>query len=1108
MLQLTRRRICLCVTAIIAIACLSYIGIENLNQSNTKGKPAQTDVDRARHCFDANGVPYLKIAGVGDYYHPGGIGVYALEYAGLEQYDKNRSVPRDMKKFKACIEWLEENLVEDSNGSWIWEYQFDNTYNDITIKAPWASAFGQALGIEALVAAYKIDGDPKHLEIAEKAASVLFKPVEQGGLLFKKGDDIWFEEIPSPKQNPPHILNGHMRTLMALKNLADATGEKKYYEWFDRGCATLERWLPLYDNGYWLRYDLNPKKSELLFRFNNPYGFKLPNVAVDKIIIRDPATHEEVCLDVGAANDSRGGARIAGNDWGQRGELDGRTVRRLTPVIPATSQEEADGQMHSPGTYFYLKLPSQWKNNLRTDWFELEIIYKDERAGNLTVQLRSIAPGSAFRDMRDGDLLLTGSGKWHNWKVPVRVTDLGWWVGASYAEKHYLYLEELSKYRGSLKPWATVAKGYYNLGQISDLKSYNIVTLEPIKLPQQTPMLPIYSLDKKGVVRQHRATQNSKFSNTGLYDPAGDRGEPVYHYFVIAEQLMLGSDLKGGAYSAPSFNRSEIKRKPALDWLLDSENYVNINGAATYRYVFDNAYNDVYTSDPWQSAFGQAYVVKALTQAIDDRLDKKARLVKHLKKVVNAYNLAIDNGGVVTITKNKKVFAEEVPNATHILNAHLVSATALHQSQKYVEAAFALKQKLLDSLYDYLHCFDTGYWSEYDKNPKKEILFQIDWIWGKTSPAIDEIYLQNPQTETATRIDVGSPGDTSYPNVSGIDWKSTETVDGRTVRHFANGYQLRSQSIKGGTRHNVFFLGALPERSYEDYFDVPPHHLVITYKDESPGEFVIKTQAINEGNSLRFAPLRGGVLKCTGDGKWKRAVFTLRPQDMGWYMGPDYQVFHIQQLRELAKETGSWFFAQYAEKWQYYLDAYQTNKNPIVEMRKATVLDDVAMNGTVVRSSPTYPGFGVENALDGDPFDDYVAGIEGPLPQMFIIQLKHRAAVKEIQLTWESDNNYAIDYLIEAVDAKGNPIRTLAQVAGQSGQVQEIEVSPASECSYLKLTIKKVSGQQRMLLRQIKVLAEKNYGEENETKSTHYSDVRIYSYVMLPGSFADKDCEC
>ena len=499
----------------------------------------QTDIDRAQHLFDADGVPILKISGVGEERHPAWIALYALAYAGVEAYDVKLLGLRDENKFEACIRWLTDNLRRKPNGLWVWEYGFDSTYNDVSIKAPWSSAFAQATGIQALLAAYRLDGRKDHLELAKKAAQSLFVPIREGGFLFESGGDVWFEEIPAPPNNPPHILNGHMRVLLVLRELADTSLEPIYENWFQRGIATLERWLPRFDAGYWLRYDLNPRKRDLLFRFTNPYGFSTYPLAVDRIALRDPVTKQEIALDVGKANsaDAEGEERIAGTHWGQMETLQGRSIRRL--AVPKTDAGNA------ANTYFYLSLPSKWTDNLCDQEYELIIEYFDEHAANLVVQIRSIAPGAEFQDMHDGDLMLSGAGQWRRWSIPLRSSDLGFWVGESYADKHASYLKKLAPFSHRIAQWVKVAEGYRRLAASIDLGTTRIVTPELPPLPKQTPQLPVFSLDSNGVVMKHMPSDKSQFDAKGIWDKTSAIGQPVYSPYIVAIQVLESSSYEG-----------------------------------------------------------------------------------------------------------------------------------------------------------------------------------------------------------------------------------------------------------------------------------------------------------------------------------------------------------------------------------------------------------------------------------------------------------------------------------------------------------------------------------------------------------------------------------
>lgn len=906
-----------------------YLQFGRSGPASTSG---QTDVDRAEHLVDSDGVPYLKIEGIGQQRHPAWIAIYALAYAGEEVYDPRLANLKDDSKFAASIKWLEQNLKPQANGLRVWEYGFDNTYNDISITAPWSSAFAQATGIQAFLAAYKHKHDPKYLELARKAAQSLFIPLKDGGFLFQSGSDIWFEEIPQPANNPGHILNGHMRVLLALKELADATGDPQVQDWLERGTDTLYRWLPRFDTGYWLRYDLNPQKNDLLFRFANPYGFANHPLAIDKITLRDPVSKEEVSVDLGAQGDAEGASRMAGTHWGQVEQLAGRTARRLV----AAEIENKPDEMAAPHSYFYLSLPGQWRNNVRDQWYELIVDYYDDAAANITMQQRSIAPGLTFRDMRDGDLHLTGAKQWRRWIVPVRPSDLGYWVGQSYAEKHAAYLSKIAQWDERFHAWGKTASGYAQLG-LGQNANGKEVKPENLPLPHQTPMLPLYSLGKDGVLRQYISNADSRFGLPGnQYKPNGEPGYPVESPFNIARQLIDGADffpIADTGVPKSGVDRKLVRREPALRWLLNSNHYREVDAASIYTYPFNNTYNDIFSAAPWASAFGQAYVLKALIYASEKGIGKTVALSPAIEKAARAFSVPVQAGGIMAADRNGMSWYEEVPNATHVLNAHLVSVPELTHASRYLKSPEiqSLSDAGISALREHLHQFDTGYWLRYDQNPKKELLFQIDWLSGDKAPLIDEVLLQNPQTGHFVRVDIGTALDGGGGSrISGSEWLADQTIDGKTVRSFSNGYTLRKEPAQGGTRHNAYLNLSLPDRNFGDFFDVPAHRLIIRYKDAAQGQYVIKAQSINEGSHLTFVPLRGGTWSTKGDGKWKEASFIVRPQDMGWYKGPVYQVYEVAQIQRIADLTKDWFFEQYAIRHRYFLKM-QRSSDPIIQ---------------------------------------------------------------------------------------------------------------------------------------------------------------------------------
>lgn len=1028
--------------------------------STTASSSEQTDVDRAQHLIDADGVPFLNISKIGKQRHPAWIALYALAYAGIDVYDERLGGLESDQRFRACIDWLANNLHQNERGQWVWQYHFDSTYNDISIKAPWSSAFAQATGIQALVVAYKRTGDSRYIDLAKKAAQPLFTPLSSGGFLFATGADIWFEEIPEPVENPGHILNGHMRALLALADLHAATNDESIAAWLQRGTDTLYRWLPKFDTGYWLRYDLNPRKKELLFRFANPYGFPSHALAIDKITLRDPVSKGEVSVDVGAETDTAGAVRIAGAHWGQIETVAGRSARRL---VPAALDDKPD-EMGAPHTYFYLSLPGEWQDNLRDQWYELVIEYYDDAESNITIQQRSIAPGYAFRDMRDGDLHLTGGGHWRKWIVPVRSSDLGYWVGKFYAEKHYHYINQLAKLDTRFIPWLLTAKGYLNFTRDADHARASVSPVQ-IKLPVQTPMVPMYSLDINGVVMQHLPDSLTRWKQDGTFDPSGGSGKPVYSPFIVSEQLIHGSSLEGGAYSR--IQRGRIGRKAALNWILHDNNHRLVDNGKIFLYHFDNAYNDVFTKSPWPSAFGQAYIIKSLIYAFRNSIGSQEILYAAIRSSGYAFAIGVENGGVALLDRTGKPWNEEVPNGTHVLNAHLVSLPELYEASELLgdRKLKFLVDSGLKSLKDRLHLFDTGYWLRYDQNPKKELLFQLDWIDGESSPLIDEVMLENPNTGNRVRIDVGAPGDAEGGvRLSGTEWQSERLIDGRTVRAFADGYKVRSDAVAGGARHNVFFVLQLPDQSFPDFFDVPAHRLIIRYKDTSKGVFALKAQAIHQGNSLTFVPLRRGVWSLQGDQQWKEAVFTIRPQDMGWYKGPDYQQYEVEQLQRIANLTNDWFFYQYADRHRNFLALQRNGGAAIIEKQASIKTRPLSMR--VLESGGTYPGHGFDNSIDGDPNDDYTAGLENDSSYV-VVELEREALLAAIDLHWESERNHANFVHIQEVISDGSIGRTLAEGSPGPGQVVRIPFEANQVVKRLRIHFGEFSGQSRILLRQI-----------------------------------------
>lgn len=1051
---MTTARCCLLLASLVALECGRYpdAGQGGSDSSYDSGIiAAQTDVHRARHEVDDCGVPILDIPNIGRQRHPAWIALYALAYAGVDVYDESMSDVESSGKFLACLDWLEKSLRETPGGLWVWDYLFDSTYNDVTIRAPWSSGFAQAVGVQAFLAGWELTGTSRYLELARRAAKAIVTPISQGGLLFAEGDFVWFEEIPEPPGNPTHILNGHLRATLALFDLADATCDPETGDWARRGIESLLRRLPLFDTGHWLRYDLNPRKSELLFRFANPYGGELPSLAVDRIALRDPLTGEEIAVDVGCNGDDFGPARIAGIHWGPRERLLGRDVRRLVPADSEMSTEE----MGPPHSYFYLSLPGEWTTNLRDRPLEMVVDYRDETRANTTVQRRAISPGPSFRDLRESDLLLTGEDQWRRWLLPVRTQDLGYWVGLEYAEKHAQYLTALAKRDDRLQPWARRADGYERLAKPFVGLDEQQVSPVAARLPTNTPPLQSYKLDDGGVLMQAFSAESA--------DPSTERF--VYTPFLTARQALQGEDL-------PEYPRGELDpslscRKPALEWLRDPSNRFSVDEAAIFTYPFRNVYNNVISDPPWPSAFGQAYVLKAFLSAKQD--DLASNLDEDIASVANAYTIPVEQGGIVASNRRGQMFFEEVPNLTHILCGHLTSIPPLH------DAAIELGDPKLaravsggvNTLLDVLHLYDAGYWLRYDLNPRPDLLLQIDWIEGSASPLIDEVILEEPELGRFVRLDVGSAGDfDGASRISGTDWETTSTVDGRSVRAVARGSTRRSQPPPGGAIQSTFLILQCPDGNQDDWFDVAGFRLLLRYRDEAPGTFQIGIRRIDDGDQLSFVPLRGPALRTLGDGRWKWYDIRVRPQDLGWYKGESYQRYEVGLLQELGNRFRHWRLSQAAHKQRHALEMRALGKDFVVRDPGHPQEPRPTIDLRVLESSPTYPQHGFENCLDGDVLDDYAAVLSDG--DAFVkLLVTPPTSLEALEFQWESPRNRAGRVEVRLLDESGRSGRVIGTSEGSISATCRIPLSSESPIAGLEIRFGDLRGRPNLLLRRI-----------------------------------------
>ena len=897
--------------------------------------PKQTIIQGAEFRTDEVGVPSISIEGKW-YGHPAFTALYALGYLGREQYFDDRKIEPDEQKFKSCLDWLVQNLEKDKS-VFVWKYHFDHTYNDISIKAPWISGFAQAVGIQALLEGYKKYGERRFLDTAIKASKAFGVSQKKGGVLFVSERGDWFEETPVGNMSEPsHILNGHLRAVIALWELYGVTKDKATKTLADRGTKALKGWMPLFDAGYWLKYDLNPRKTEILLQLSEPYGSMWEPLHVKSVEVLDPLSKKSLVLD--AADDkafSAGKMFLSGTDWAglsEEANVRFRSTARIAPEPDISGKSKS----LSPHLYMYVSLPAEWVNNLRKEPFvvRLEVLSKARR--HIRVSIRNIAPDNTFRQLRMGVVPIAGQVGVQKVAVQIFPQDLGYPVGMIYGEKHQQYLAALCEHskNNAACYWASVSAGY--LRKYESKNDFMSRLAPRSAVVEQTVLTRMLSLDRDGVLRQHLAEKDTVF-NDGVYDFNSPVGEPVYHPFLIALQALLDRDgmLRLGAKS------SDIARIPAqfrqkfewldersakkasaaraIRWLSDQES--KVGEASVWGYPFKNVYNDVISEVGWVSSFSQAYIASALEKHGQNAL---------LRRALAAFGVDVADGGLLHRSIKGGYWFEEVPNRTHILNAHIASINSLQDKKKYLNQKLKnVLDRAVATLIEEFDSFDDGYWFKYDLNPKKDIWFNVEVVDGKTSASLKDICILNPRDASASCVNMEQTDENARNRIGGVDWENLRNVDGQPIRRVGDGRSVRLEAVAGGARQNSFFWLGLPAVSTSDYFDLPPMYLRVRYFDDVRSAFRISVRDIRHGSVMTFNPLRDGMIISEKTGGERTAYIPILPSDVGWYVGYEYLEFVMNELIKLEKTTSDPSIQEMVRRAQLYKTWFDVDRKAV-----------------------------------------------------------------------------------------------------------------------------------------------------------------------------------
>ena len=112
---------------------------------------------------------------------------------------------------------------------------------------PWYSAMAESVAASASVSVWNRTGDDRYLDWAIRFGNAaLARAIPTGG------SGLWF---PLYAARPDYrVLNGTLQAVLAMNDLADATGDSTFADAASQGAAAVRAVLPRYTTGGWGRY--------------------------------------------------------------------------------------------------------------------------------------------------------------------------------------------------------------------------------------------------------------------------------------------------------------------------------------------------------------------------------------------------------------------------------------------------------------------------------------------------------------------------------------------------------------------------------------------------------------------------------------------------------------------------------------------------------------------------------------------------------------------------------------------------------------------------------------------------------------------------------------
>lgn len=261
----------------LVITCLIW-QLEEIKIQQKAGELVQkvfgTPVDQVQK-HDAQGVPYQLYREQGPRYNP-------LFIAREAQSLIFKTDPESKKQFRILSDWLLAHSVANDS-MLICYYNYD--LPDLKLKAPWTSAFSQAVMMNVFQSRAVLDRDRTWV----RHTVDIFRSLQpdSGSQLSSRiaPDQIWWWEYPGT--DSLYVLNDMISVLFELWNYAQATGDPQAETLFNQGYQAVLHKLPDFDNHGYSRYQIGGKMAGRSYHQKHISQLKKLNaIKTDPILVK------------------------------------------------------------------------------------------------------------------------------------------------------------------------------------------------------------------------------------------------------------------------------------------------------------------------------------------------------------------------------------------------------------------------------------------------------------------------------------------------------------------------------------------------------------------------------------------------------------------------------------------------------------------------------------------------------------------------------------------------------------------------------------------------------------------------------------------------------